>query len=87
LVTQGKAAGIKLSVAQVYTVRANAKKTASRKGKVGRPAGKAGPRPRAAAAPIASESHDQHFVSLVLDLGLAKAEALLARVRERVKTL
>ncbi|HEX7478267.1 MAG TPA: hypothetical protein VF331_10710 [Polyangiales bacterium] len=78
LVKQGKAAGIKLSVAQVYTARANAKKK-------GAPAGKPGPKPKVVTA--TASGHDQHFVSLVLDLGLSKAEALLQRIRDRVREL
>lgn len=91
VIAKGKAEGIQLTAAQVYTVRANAKRADS-KG----PKGKPGPKPGAKATKAAGQSstrstakadsggHDHHFVSLVLNIGLAKAEALLARVRDRV---
>jgi hypothetical protein len=34
-----------------------------------------------------SNNHDEHFVALVLDVGLARAAALLERVRARVQDL
>jgi hypothetical protein len=34
-----------------------------------------------------SRQHDEHFVALVLDVGLARAAALLERVRARVQGL
>jgi cell division septation protein DedD len=115
VISRGRAQGIKLTAAQVYTVRANAKRAGSKAatGKLAlkaapktvataapkavakaarKPAGKRGPKPGTKAAAKASPalaqtqhpSHDHHFVSLVLNIGLAKAEALLARVREKV---
>jgi hypothetical protein len=91
VIAKGKAEGIKLTAAQVYTVRANAKRAGSEG-----PKGKPGPKPgakatKAVASPVARSAakidtgnHDHHFVSLVLNIGLARAEALLARVRDRV---
>ena len=95
VIAKGKTEGIKLTAAQVYTVRANAKRAGG--APAGKPGRKPGPKPGAKTAaaikPVARAvakasshegNHEHSFVSLVLDIGLAKAEALLARVRDRV---
>jgi hypothetical protein len=87
VVKKGKAEGIKLSIAQVYTARANARRQAA---KTAAPAkAKPGRKPGAQVAkapPAAGGSHETHFMALVLDLGLSKTEALLERVRTKLKS-
>jgi hypothetical protein len=99
VIAKGKAAGIKLTAAQVYTIRANAKR-AGGKGSASKPTAAVAPKaaaPKAAAkaskaakAPkvaAASGDHDQHFTRLVVNIGLNKAEALLERLREKLNSL
>jgi hypothetical protein len=103
VVERARAAGIELSVALVYTIRANAKK-AMRKSdapsappserpiseaapKLSRPA----PPSRVVALPLASTARrpalEQRFQALALEIGLAHAEALLRRVRAAAQRL
>ena len=83
VIAKGKAKGIKLSAAQVYTIRANARrkgpetetdtarvlKVATGKGSRGRANGK-----------------EAEFVAAALDLGLARAEALIRALRARASS-
>jgi hypothetical protein len=79
VIEKGKTKGIKLSAAQVYTIRANARRKApdgdgvrmlaaiSRDGKSrGR-----------------SDNREAQFVAAALDLGLARAEALIRALRAK----
>jgi hypothetical protein len=98
VIAKGKAQGIKLTAAQVYTVRANAKRagdTAPAAANVTvKPKGKPGPKPgskgksssvaTAASTTSPAGGHDHHFVNLVLNIGLSKAEALIARLRAKM---
>jgi hypothetical protein len=82
VIARGKAKGIRLSAAQIYTIRANAR----RKGDV-----KSGPRaaPRARSTGLRAQvgraggSRETEFVTAVLDLGLTKAEALIHALRAK----
>jgi hypothetical protein len=82
VIEKGKAKGIKLSAAQVYTIRANAR----RKGpdtdtaRVLRAATGKGGRARAA------DGKEAEFVAAALDLGLARAEALIRALRARASS-
>ena len=95
VIAKGKAAGIKLTAAQVYTVRANAKRVGGKAPKAAaapKAATAAAPkkavgRPAKAAKVSGSGDHESHFARLVLNIGLTKAEALLERVREKVNAL
>jgi post-segregation antitoxin (ccd killing protein) len=78
VVARARAAGIKLSAAQVYTIRAAAKR--QRGALETRPGRKSGANARG----TATSSHEREFVTLVLDLGVAQAEAMLARIRSRI---
>jgi hypothetical protein len=82
VLAKATADGIKLSLAQIYTARSNAKKKSVTKAKPG-------PTPKKVASSLSTQErfHDQHFISLVLDMGLSAAEALLERVRDRVRAL
>jgi hypothetical protein len=62
------------------------KAVAAAKAPVAAPARKPG-RPKKVASVGQPAGSETHFMALVLDLGLAKAEALLHRVRERVRDL
>jgi hypothetical protein len=97
VIKRAKSEGMKLTTNYVYKIRSRG--AAAGDGAVGFTRGSAllgnisskGARGRAAAA-IArsgngSSSHDEHFVALVLDVGLARAAALLERVRARVQDL
>ena len=80
VVEKGKAAGIELSEKYVYNIRAkaNARKRDGRPGRPGRP-------PAAARAAASSGSAEARFVDLALELGLSKAEGLLARLRSAIR--
>ena len=81
VIEKGKAKGIRLSAAQVYTIRANAR----RKGpetdtaRVLRAATGKGGRSRA-------DGKEAEFVAAALDLGLARAEALIRALRARASS-
>jgi hypothetical protein len=93
VIKRAKAEGMKLTTNYVYKIRSRG--AAAGDGSIGltRGAGSLGKLARGrAAAAIArsgngSSSHDEHFVALVLDVGLARAAALLERVRARVQDL
>jgi hypothetical protein len=81
VITRGKAKGISLSAAQIYTIRANAR----RKGlsKVAAPSGR-GREGRAVARGLrTSNAREADFIEAALDLGLTRAEALIAALRAR----
>jgi len=89
VIKRAKAEGMKLTTNYVYKIRSRG--AAAGDGLVGAAAVSRAARGRAAAA-IArgangSSSHDEHFVALVLDVGLARAAALLEKVRARVQEL
>jgi hypothetical protein len=78
VVKRAKAAGITLNAGLVYAVRSNERhKTDSKAGT-----------PRAVAASSGSlRTQEAQFVNLALDLGLARAEGLLASLRQRLLSL
>ena len=79
VVAKGKAAGLTFSDKYVYTIRAKGPKLG--RPKVGRPKGsknKPGPKPKGNA--------EAQFVDAALNLGLAKAEGILARVRSAIRS-
>jgi hypothetical protein len=85
VIEKGKAKGIKLSAAQVYTIRANARRkrpdkvagtlSASKSGSVGQ-------RKRGRN----SGSKEAEFIATALDLGLARAEALITKLRAKASS-
>ena len=77
VVSKAKDAGITLSEKYVYNIRAKAN-ARRRSGRRGRPRSTV----KAAAAGAGAESR---FVNAALDLGLAKAEALLGRLRAKIR--
>jgi hypothetical protein len=76
VVKKGKAAGMSFSDKYVYTIRSKGPKA----GKRGRPKG-SGRKARASGGAGA-----QQFVDLAIELGLSRAEALLARLRSAIKS-
>ena len=80
VIARGKAKGIRLSAAQVYTIRANARRK--------RPKGAAAERPQRGRAPLTAasmgaDSREAEFIAAALDLGLTKAEGLIAALRSK----
>jgi hypothetical protein len=92
VVDKGKAAGISLTEKHVYSIRSDARR---REGKTGTKAGarkKPGPKPgakRSAAngTTAMGGSVEARFVDLVLDVGIGRAEELLAKLRAKVKSI
>jgi hypothetical protein len=81
VIARGKTKGIRLSAAQVYTIRANARRKS--------------PKPNGGTARAKStarnvklgrgvDAREAEFIAAALDLGLTKAEALIAELRTRV---
>jgi hypothetical protein len=85
VIDRGKAKGIRLSAAQVYTIRANARRKGTSKpgGRVS--AGDIGRALRSSkrGGGRASESKEAEFIATALDLGLARAEALIQSLRRK----
>lgn len=80
VVTKAKDAGITLSEKYVYNIRAkaNARRRVGRPGRPGRP-------PKSATALKTASGNEARLVDLALDMGLAKAEALLSRLRSKIR--
>lgn len=79
VIEKGKAKGIKLSAAQVYTIRANARRKGPEPAIVRgvRDANLRSPRGRG------GEAKEAEFIAAALDLGLARAEALIRALRAK----
>ena len=89
VLSKGKALGLKLTEAYIYSIRSKAK------GRVGKPAARRGRPPKAASSTSSvsvtsmssgNGSLERQFLNLALDLGLSRAEALLANLRAKVKS-
>jgi hypothetical protein len=87
VLSKAKASGLKLTEAYIYSIRSKAK------GRVGQPAARRGRPPKAASAgsaPVSSGAGgsglERQFLSLALDLGLARAESLLSNLRSKLKS-
>lgn len=85
VIERGKAKGIKLSAAQVYTIRANARRR--RPDKVAgnlsaAKSGGAGERKRGRS----NSTKEAEFIATALDLGLARAEALITQLRAKASS-
>lgn len=77
VISRAKDKGIKLSAAQVYTIRANARRKAD---EVGTPVSKRGGGRLLTGGSTASESA---FLQMALELGLVRAEGILGSLRDR----
>jgi hypothetical protein len=90
VIKRARAEGMHLTTNYVYKIRSRG--AAANDGAIVLPTGK-GARGRSrvlsdiARSANGSTQHDEHFVALVLDVGLARAAALLERVRARVQGL
>ena len=95
VIKRAKGQGMKLTTNYVYKIRSRGAAAANARPNGGRSvaiaASKLNVRGRSALGPItvngSSGAHDEHFVTLVLDVGLARAAALLEKVRARVQEL
>jgi hypothetical protein len=92
VIKRAKAEGMKLTTNYVYKIRSRGAAAGSRPDATTRassPTIKLSKRGAASVARAAGGNgvHDEHFVSLVLDVGLARAAALLEKVRMRVQEL
>lgn len=89
VIEKGKAKGIKLSAAQVYTIRANARRNHVERPESESPrALRAGSRDGAVTKGRgrAADGKEAEFVAAALDLGLARAEALIRALRARASS-
>jgi lambda repressor-like predicted transcriptional regulator len=77
VIAEAKAKGITLSAAQVYTIRANAR----RKGEVG--GARAKPAAVSGRAASSGGTTEAAFVRIALELGLIRAESILGSLRNR----
>jgi hypothetical protein len=84
VIEKGKVKGIKLSAAQVYTIRANARRRRPDKEEIELPAKLTGAARKRGSK--ASESKEAEFIATALDLGLARAEALIHALRTRASS-
>jgi hypothetical protein len=95
VIKRAKAEGMKLTTNYVYKIRSRGAAASEQNGVSLGPGTASGARTklsRGRAAEIAkltnsASQHDEHFVALVLDVGLARAAALLEKVRARVQDL
>lgn len=78
VLSKAKAAGLKLSEKYVYVIRSKAKAGGKRKGR-GR-----GRRPASSVATLGG-AIDARFSTLVLDIGLARAETILKNLRAKAR--
>jgi len=87
VIEKGKAKGIKLSAAQVYTIRANARRKGPDVSSAGllRGAGVEGTAARPARG-RGGEAKEAEFIAAALDLGLARAEALIRALRAKASS-
>jgi hypothetical protein len=77
VVSKAKDAGITLSEKYVYNIRAKAN-ARRRTGRPGRP-------PKSARGAASSGGLEGRLIDLALELGLGKAEALLGRLRSKIR--
>lgn len=77
VVTKGKAAGLTFSDRYVYAIRSKAPKVGRPKGSKNKP----GPKPSGG-----NGTAEAQFIDAALNLGLSKAEAILARVRSAIRS-
>ncbi|HEX4355296.1 MAG TPA: hypothetical protein VHZ95_20345 [Polyangiales bacterium] len=91
VIKRAKSQGMKLTTNYVYKIRSRGAAAGGRPSAATRAsAGTNGKRGRAISAArlgVGNGAHDEHFVTLVLDVGLARAAALLEKVRARVQEL
>jgi hypothetical protein len=82
VITRGKSKGIRLSAAQIYTIRANARRKGSKKS-TERSSARTKDSVRGARVGR-GDSRESDFITAALDLGLTKAEGLISALRAKV---
>jgi hypothetical protein len=82
VIARGKTKGIRLSAAQVYTIRANARRKGPSKTNGRTTRAKSGARSVNLGRGV--DAREAEFIAAALDLGLTKAEALIAALRTKV---
>jgi hypothetical protein len=92
VIKRAKTQGMKLTTNYVYKIRSRGAAASGRPETKGRalsvsPKSSKRGRPAQVRTPAGNGAHDENFVSLVLDVGLARAAALLEKVRARVQEL
>lgn len=89
VIEKGNAVGLKLTDKYIYSIRSKSKVSGKSKGKPGRP-------PKVQSAPsvggksqsqVTDSSLEKRLMSLALDLGLTRAEQLLASLRTNIAQL
>jgi len=88
VIARGKTKGIRLSAAQVYTIRANARRKGPKSGgraprSTGATGGTAAKRGGRAKSGRGVDAREAEFIAAALDLGLAKAEGLISALRSK----
>lgn len=86
VIEKGKVKGIKLSAAQVYTIRANARRKRPDKVVGNLSATKSGGSGERKRGGRNNGSKEAEFIATALDLGLARAEALISALRAKASS-
>jgi hypothetical protein len=84
VIARGKTKGIRLSAAQVYTIRANARRKDEPKTNGRGARAKSATAVRSINLGRGADAREAEFIAAALDLGLTKAEALIAALRSKV---
>jgi hypothetical protein len=84
VIARGKTKGIRLSAAQVYTIRANARRKGPSATKTNGRTARAKSSARSVKLGRGVDAREAEFIAAALDLGLTKAEALIAALRTKV---
>jgi hypothetical protein len=83
VISRGKSKGIRLSAAQIYTIRANARRKGSKK-PLERSTTRTRDLVRGTRSGRGNDSRESDFITAALDLGLTKAEGLISALRAKV---
>ena len=83
VITRGKSKGIRLSAAQIYTIRANARRKGTN-APAERSSGVTKNVARTTRLGRGDDSREADFISAALDLGLTRAEGLISALRAKV---
>ena len=86
VIEKGKVKGIKLSAAQVYTIRANARRKRPDKVVGNLSAARSGGPTERRRGGRNNSSKEAEFIATALDLGLARAEALITALRAKASS-
>jgi hypothetical protein len=87
VISRARERGVKLSAAQVYTIRANARRKADETGSPSERRAGAAQLPGRRARNGSSGESESAFLIMALELGLVRAEGILGSLRERAVAL